>query len=137
MAASSRWHEDVYFGDDDERLTDLSSELIYPSSDGVKSYQGTWWHLYYGISVGNFRSQGSYQDGPSMYLTGLFLGIVVKDFPLGESPKLTNTFLNDFLMFKGLYPVNIFCTSGWVYSMDRMWWSRVVIFVLANFKAIL
>lgn len=90
-----------------------------------------------GIPVGNFGCQDPYQNGLDRYLTNLLSERVAKDFPLSKSPKLASTFLNDFLKFKGHYPANNFRTPGWVYSTDRMRWSRMISFMLTNFKATL
>lgn len=54
-----------------------------------------------GVSIGNFESQGPYQDGLGRYLISLLLERVAKEFSLGELSKLASTFLKDFLRFKG------------------------------------
>lgn len=87
--------------------------------------------------VCSFDNYSPYQDSPNRYLTGLFSGRVGKDFSLGESPQFTSIFLNDFIKSKGQYPAHNFHTSRWTYSTDKMWQSRMINFVLSNFKVIL
>lgn len=95
MATSSRWYKDAYTRDSEELLANYLQSISIP-------YQMEWSLTkdQDGVLVGNFGSQDPYEDGSSRYLTSLLPGRVTKDFPLGEPPKLTSTFLSDFLKFK-------------------------------------
>lgn len=87
-----------------------------------------------GVPIGNFKSQGPYQDDLDRYVTGILSGRIAKDQSLGELPRLANTFINDFLRVRGQFLAKNFCTPGWIYSIDRMWWSKMVSFVLKIVK---
>lgn len=64
-------------------------------------------------------------------------GTSEKGLSSSESPRLANTFLNDFLRLKGQYPTHNFHTLGWIHSINKMWWCRMIRFVLSKFEAIM
>ena len=62
---------------------------------------------------------------------GLFSGLVRAEYPKGETPQLAATFINQFLKVRGDFLAD-FHPLGWVHSIDKSWWGRMVGFVLAE-----
>lgn len=53
-----------------------------------------------GVAIGNFGSQGAYQDGSGRFMIGLLPNRINKDYLISEAPCSANTFLNRFLIVK-------------------------------------
>ena len=58
------------------------------------------------------------------------------EYPIGETPQLAATFINQFLNVRGDFPTD-FHLLGWVHSSDKSWWGKMVGFVLTELKDML
>lgn len=87
-----------------------------------------------GIVVGHFGTSSAYQDASSKSIIELLPNRFNKDYPLREVLRRANTFSDKFLSEKGQYPAHNFITPGWIYSIENMWWSRMVNFILTIFR---
>ena len=67
---------------------------------------------------------------------GLFPGLLRSEYPVGETPQLSTTFINQFMKVRGDFPVD-FRPLGWVHSSDKAWWGKMVGFVLAELEGLL
>ena len=62
--------------------------------------------------------------------------ILRSEYPVGETPQLSTTFINQFMKVGGDSPVD-FRPLGWVHSSDKSWWGKMVGFVLAELGGLL
>lgn len=49
---------------------------------------------------------------------------------VGETAIRLETFINEFISKDGQYPSHNFRTSGWIRSSKKMWWGRLVGYML-------
>ena len=83
-----------------------------------------------GVSLGKLGVKEEYHAGHEKDIFSLYPGLVMAEYPTGETPQLATTFINQFLKVRGDFPPK-FCAPGWVHSTDKNWWGRMVGFALA------
>ena len=84
-----------------------------------------------GVSLGKIGAHEAYIIGHGKGVLGLQAGLVRAEYPMGETPQLGATFIKQFLEVGGDFPSE-FCATGWVHSIDKNWWYRMVGFVLTE-----
>jgi len=67
---------------------------------------------------------------------GLHPGLVRAKYPIGKTPQLAATFINQFLKVRGYFPTD-FRLLGWVHCSDKSWWGKMVGFVLTELEDLL
>ena len=88
------------------------------------------------VSLGELGAKEAYPAGHEKDVFGLFPEIVGAEYPKGETPLLATTFINQFLKVRGDFSTD-FRPLGWVHSTDKSWWSRMVVFILAELRDVL
>ena len=84
-----------------------------------------------GMSLNRLGAKEVYPAGHGKDVFGLFPRLVRPEYPKGETPQLTATFINQFLKVRVDFLVD-FRPLEWVHSTDKSWWSRMVVFVLVE-----
>ena len=82
-----------------------------------------------GVSLGKLGANEAYSAGHGKDVFGLHPRLVRAEYPIGETPQLATTFINQFLKVRGDFPTDF---PGWVHSTDKSWWGRMVSFVLTE-----
>ena len=72
-----------------------------------------------GVSLGRLGAKEAYPASHGKDVFGLFPGLVRPEYPKGETPQLTVTFINQFLKVRGDFPID-FRPLGWVHSTDKL-----------------
>jgi len=72
------------------------------------------------VSFGKLGAKEAYPTGHGKDVFGLYPGLVRVEYPKGETPQLTTTFINQFLKVRGDFPTDI-RPLGWVHSTDKSW----------------
>ena len=70
------------------------------------------------VSLGTLGSRKVYNAGHEKEAFGLFPGLLRSDHLVGETPKLSTTFINVFMKAGGDFPVD-FRPLGWIHSTDK------------------
>lgn len=65
-----------------------------------------------------------------------FPGLVQSKFPKEEAQQLANIFINQFLKANGDCPFE-FRAEGWIHSISKMWWTRLVMHITTKLRDIL
>ena len=89
--------------------------------DLVKSQQG--------VFIGRITNRGAIPPGSGREIIGLFPGLMRHEYPRGETPKQANSFISWFMSSKGEFTSFEFQTIGWVHSLQRTWWTRIVKYI--------
>jgi len=69
-----------------------------------------------GVSIGKITNRGAVLVDSGWDITRLSPGLVKHEYPRGETPKWTNSFINRFMAVKGDFPPSEFRAMGWVQS---------------------
>ena len=88
------------------------------------------------VSLGKLGANEAYAAGHGRDIFWLHPRLDRAEYPIGETPQLAATFINQFLKVRGDFPT-YFCPLGWVYSSDKSWWGKMVGFVLTELKDML
>jgi len=88
------------------------------------------------ISLGRLGAKEIHSAGHGKEVFGLFLGLVKSEYPIGETPQLGATLINQFMKVRGDFPID-FRPVGWVHSTNKFWWGRMVGFVLVELGTLL
>jgi len=89
-----------------------------------------------GVILSKIGVHKAYTFGHGRDVLGLRLGFVRAEYPMGEIPQLAATFFKQFLDVRGDFPPE-FRATGWVHSIDKNWWGRMVGFSLTKFEDLL
>jgi len=89
------------------------------------------WDLSKSISNVSLGGNEAYPAGHGRDVFGLHPGFVRAEYPIGETPQLAATFINQFLKVRGDFFTD-FRPLGWVHSTDKSWWGKMVGFVLTE-----
>ena len=76
-----------------------------------------------GVSLGILGARKVHPGGHGKEVFGLFLGLLRSEYPVGETPQLSTTFINQFMKVRGDFPGD-FRPLGWVHSSDKVWWGQ-------------
>lgn len=87
-----------------------------------------------GVLLGGFSSHGAHPLATGKRGSGLLLGLWRKEFALGETPLIANTFLHQFVDVKGEFPCQDFRLLGWVNSSTKGWWAMLTNHCLTIFN---
>jgi len=68
-----------------------------------------------GVSLGKLGANEAYSAGHGKDVFGLHPRLVRAEYPIGETPQLATTFINQFLKVTGDFPTD-FHLLGWVHS---------------------
>ena len=83
------------------------------------------------MSLDKLGANEAYPAGHGKDVFGLYPRLVRAEYPNGETPQLATTFINQFLKVRGNFLTD-FRLLGWVHSIDKSWWGRMVVFVLTE-----
>jgi len=89
-----------------------------------------------GVSLGKIGAHEAYTTGHERGVLGFQPGLVSAEYPMGETPQFTATFIKQFLDVRGDFPSE-FRATGYVHSTDKNWWCRMVWFALEEFGDLL
>jgi len=94
--------------------------------DLIKSQQG--------VSIGKITNRGAFLVGSSRDIIGLLPGLVRHEYPRGETPKQANLFINRFMTVKGDFLPSEFRVMRWVHSTQKIWWTRMMSYVIEQLR---
>ena len=86
------------------------------------------------VSLGRISHHIVVLAGHDKNVVRLLPGSLKAEYPEGETPHQAPMFINQFMVMKGNFPRGEFRALGWVHSLDKYWWSRMVGFVLEDLK---
>jgi len=86
------------------------------------------------VSLGWISHHTAIPVGHGKNVVGLLSGSLKAKYPIGETPRQADMFINQFMTVKGDLLKGKFRALGWVHSSDNYWWSRMVGFVLKDLK---
>ena len=88
------------------------------------------------VSLDKLSVNEAYSIGHGRDVLGLQPGLVKAEYRTGETLQLAATFTNQFLKARGDFPTD-FRPLGWVHSLDKSWWGKMVDFVLTELEDLL
>jgi len=89
-----------------------------------------------GMSLSKWGANEAYAVSHGRDIFGLHPRLVRVEYPIGETPQLSATFINQFLKVREDFPTD-FCLLGWVYSSDKSRWGEMVRFFLRELEDLL
>jgi len=89
-----------------------------------------------GMSLDKLGINEAYAADHGREVSGLHPGLVKAEYPTGETPQLTATYINQFLKVRDDFSAD-FRPLGWVHSSNKSWWGKMVGFVLTELKNLL
>jgi len=72
------------------------------------------------ISLGILGARKVHNAGHGREVFSLFPRLLRSDHPVGETPQLSTTFINEFMKVGGDFPVD-FRPLGWIHSSEKSW----------------
>ena len=78
-------------------------------------------HFKDGVSLGRVANYKSSSAGHGQNIVGLHPGLVVREFPRGETPKQAELFISRFMRVGGDFPAIEFRAPGWLHSTAHVW----------------
>ena len=96
-------------------------EIMYPLSylQHMSVYRAMKWELTRSVpsvSLGILGARKVHPAGHGREVFGLFPGLLRSEYPVGETPQLGTTFINQFMKVRGDFPVD-FRPLEWVLSL--------------------
>lgn len=91
------------------------------------------WHLMKtqdGELLGGFSSHGAFPTSTDKHVSGLLSGSWKKEFPLGETPLIANTFHHQFVTTNREFPCQGFRPLGRVHYFHKHWWVLMTSYTL-------
>lgn len=86
------------------------------------------------VLLGGFGVTSAFSTNTSKHVTGLLSGSLNKEYPVGETPNISSTFLNCFAAVHANFPCQDIRPLGWVHFSAKGWCSILTIFILKRFE---
>lgn len=96
------------------------------------------WHLTKpqdGVLLEGFGTTSAFSTNTCRQVTGLLLGSLKKKYPIGETLRISSTFLNFFATVHGEFPCQEFRPLGWIHCLEKAWWFILTAFILNKFES--